>query len=244
MSEVLSPIILVGPTTVGKSDLACELADKTGGHLVNADRFYLYAGKTFMLGLGLKAGELEDDRPRSLYGHLDPMDAPLSPDEFLAVATGVIEGIHNNGGVAIVEGCNRSYNAALITYFGLRHAIGITWADKQGLAKKVDERISSLVNSGLYEETKEALNAGYGTAYPMRRGVFYRPAVDVLRGKLPASEGLTMMRQYTLDTAEVQDEYYSQVVDRRIAYERARTIETGKAILRHFERTALAGQRQ
>src|SRR5690242_512566 len=40
----LEPIYLAGPTAVGKSDIAVELALKVGGEIVGADAFQVYQG--------------------------------------------------------------------------------------------------------------------------------------------------------------------------------------------------------
>ena len=44
MSKTITtrPIVILGPTTVGKTDVAFELARRVGAEIINADKFYLY----------------------------------------------------------------------------------------------------------------------------------------------------------------------------------------------------------
>lgn len=176
-----SPLILVGPSTAGKSDVAKTIVDMTGGHYVNADRYYAFARPAFTLGLGLVPGELEDGRPRHLFGILDPFDAPLSPAEYLARAEREVDAIHAAGGLAVIEGCTRRYNTALIGRYGVDHAVGIRWGSEAELAAKLENRVQKAVDLGLYAETEAALDAGYAGTFPMTV-IPYRHTAQALHG--------------------------------------------------------------
>jgi tRNA A37 N6-isopentenylltransferase MiaA len=208
---LLSPLILVGATTSGKSAIAREIADRTEGHLVNSDKFFLYAGKVFMLGLGLDRGELDDGRQRHLYGHLQPMNEPLAPDKYLAEAIKTIDGIHQAGRVAIVEGCMRSYNEALISYYGIRHAIGITCEDKQTVLPLIQRRGDKLIAMGLYDEAEQVYKEGYAEAFPAREGFIYKPAIAALLGEISRREAQESMEQGGLELALAQDHTYTSM---------------------------------
>ena len=121
-----SPIILVGPTTAGKSDVAEAIADITDGTIITADRGYMYAKRDLLwLGLGLKPNELDDGRDRRLYGSLAPLAPPLEPAEYVERVQTEVDEIHSNDGVAVIEGCTRRYNMALMEHYGVNHALGI-----------------------------------------------------------------------------------------------------------------------
>src|SRR5688572_18473187 len=135
MPEILSPIIIVAPTTVGKSDIAASLNDQLPNvHRVNADKYGLYAdGDYFEVGFGLKPGELDTiDRPH-LYGSLIPSDSLPSPKAYGEMAWAEVQAIHALGGIAVVEGCSYRYNQALLRRFGTEHGINLTWANREGL---------------------------------------------------------------------------------------------------------------
>lgn len=236
MSEFASPIILAGPTAVGKTDIANELADRTDGHLITADKFYLYAGEFFMTGLGLEPGELEDGRSRHLYGCLEPTDPILPTEDYLAQAVDAIDAVHADGHVAIVEGCSYKYTTALIGYYGLGHAVDITWTDRSTLPQTVTRRIDSLVGMGLYEETEHALKAGYANTYPMS-SILYRPAIQVVRGAITHEEAVASMTVPWLQDAHKNDDLYAATVGlRRLVHDRSQVGPTVRAIENIFEK--------
>ncbi len=71
MSKILSdnkPILIAGPTASGKSTLAIEIAQKTGGAIINADALQIYQGWKV-----LTARPSADDLlqcPHYMYGHV------------------------------------------------------------------------------------------------------------------------------------------------------------------------------
>jgi tRNA A37 N6-isopentenylltransferase MiaA len=211
MSEIKSPIVLVGGTTTGKSAIAQELADMTGGHIVNADKFYLYAGEVFMLGLGMERTELYDNRPRHLYGHLDPLEQPLGTDAYVNEASKVVEEIHKLGKLAIIDGCIRSYTAALIGRFGVDHAVRINCPTNQDLTTYIRQRGDRLISLGLYEETERIYDLGFSHAFPAREGFIYRPAIAAIRGLISKTEARSRMEKAGLELAIAQNTTYESM---------------------------------
>jgi tRNA A37 N6-isopentenylltransferase MiaA len=181
--NVRSPLILVGPTTAGKSDVAAAISDMTGGTIITADRGYMYAKPDlFWLGLGLVPGELDDGRPRRLFGTLEPLDPPLDPTAYMETVRSEVDAIHALGGLAIIEGCTRRYNRELMRQYGLDHALGIFWPSATDLHGKLTRRVQAAVGMGMYEEVEAALDAGYGDAHPMTT-VPYIHSMNVLAGR-------------------------------------------------------------
>ena len=235
MPEVLSPIILMGATTMGKSDIGNEIADITNAEIVNADKFYLYAGKVFMLGLGLGRDELQDGRPRHLYGSLEPFDEPLAAEQYLAAATEVISEIHASGKPVIVDGCIRSYNAALVGHYGLNHAVGITCdnRDKQNWRTFIRRRGQQLIRMGLFDEAEYVEKEGYSDTFPVREGFIYKHAINAVKGVTTKEEAEELMISGGLDLAQAQDATYMSMPGlRHIVHDRKRADVTARSILR------------
>ena len=94
-------VIILGPTGVGKSDLALELADKTSGAIVNADSQQVYRYLDIGTGKPAKA-----ERERTAHFMIDVVD----PDEefnaalYRRLATQSIEEIRRREQKAIVCG--------------------------------------------------------------------------------------------------------------------------------------------
>src|SRR5258705_7667186 len=62
-------VLIAGPTASGKSALALELAQKTGGVIVNADSMQVY--RDLRVITARPTSEEEAQVPHRLYGHVD-----------------------------------------------------------------------------------------------------------------------------------------------------------------------------
>lgn len=75
------PVLISGPTASGKSALALEIADMTGGPVVNADALQVYADWRILTA---RPGEADLARaPHLLYGHVG-FEQPYSVGDWLA----------------------------------------------------------------------------------------------------------------------------------------------------------------
>jgi len=104
-------VALVGPTSVGKTATAIELALAFGGEVVSADSRYLYRG----MDIGTDKPTLEERRgvPHHLIDVLDPRD-DYSLALFQRDAQRAIEEIHARGRLPIVAGGTPLYLRALL----------------------------------------------------------------------------------------------------------------------------------
>ena len=103
-------MVLVGPTAVGKTAAAIELADRCGGEIVSADSRYLYRG----LDVGTaKPSPAERARvPHHLIDVTDP-DRPWSLAEYQQAAYVVIDGILARGHQPLLVGGTGQYVRAV-----------------------------------------------------------------------------------------------------------------------------------
>ncbi len=234
MPELRSPLVLAGPTTVGKSDVARELADRTQGVILNADKYYLYANRLFQIGLGLVPGELNDGRQRELYGVLSPETPLPSTEDFLSMTDAAVKRAHHMGQLAIIEGCSYRHNMALIHRYGAERSVSLTWADRDGVSARVDSRMRKLIALGLYEETQRALDAGYEHTYPMT-SMMYRPAIQVVRGVITKDEATTRIAENGMGNAMEHDELYASHTGlARFVHSRGHESRTANLILNHI----------
>ncbi|MEO1178065.1 MAG: tRNA (adenosine(37)-N6)-dimethylallyltransferase MiaA, partial [Pseudomonadota bacterium] len=74
------PVLVVGPTASGKSDLALAIAETQGGVIVNADASQVY--DCWRVITARPSSDDEARAPHALYGHL-PYDAPYSAGHWL-----------------------------------------------------------------------------------------------------------------------------------------------------------------
>lgn len=104
-------LVVVGPTAVGKSAVAIELAERMEGEIISADSRYLYRG----LDVGTAKPSLADRVrvPHHLIDIADP-DQPVSLAEYQEMAMSVIEGVNGRGRMPLLVGGSGQYVRAII----------------------------------------------------------------------------------------------------------------------------------
>ena len=118
MSQHISLIAVVGPTAVGKTALAIELAQRFDGEIVNADSRQVYVG----MDIGTAkptAGELRAARHHLI--DIRPPDAPLSLGEYLPLARQAISEVAEPGKLPILCGGTGQYAWALLEGWDVPH---------------------------------------------------------------------------------------------------------------------------
>lgn len=104
-------VVLVGPTSAGKTALAMALAERAGGEIVSADSQQVYRGMD--IGTG-KATAAERARvPHHVIDVVDP-DEDMTAARFAALADAAIADIAARGRPAIVAGGTGLYVRALL----------------------------------------------------------------------------------------------------------------------------------
>jgi tRNA A37 N6-isopentenylltransferase MiaA len=178
-------MLLTGPTTVGKSDVAQALAVADGYEMLPADKFYFYDHPGLAIGTGLADSSSTPGIERHLYGTLDVDSPPPSPSEYLRLVRETVSAIHARGERALIEGCSRSYSRALIEseLSPFQPVIGLEWKSVDGVIERIRRRVETFFELGLIEETESALAAGLSGTYVMRKSVIYRAVLDHLSGK-------------------------------------------------------------
>jgi tRNA dimethylallyltransferase len=103
-------ILIVGPTAVGKTDLAIQLAEKLNGEIVSADSRLFYRG----MDIGTAKPSLEERArvPHYLIDIVDP-DKTLSLAVFQEKAKNIIADIHARGKLPFLVGGTGQYVRAV-----------------------------------------------------------------------------------------------------------------------------------
>ena len=104
-------VAIVGPTAVGKSTAAVELARRVSGEIINADSRQVYRGMA--IGTGIPSEKERGGVPHHLYGISEP-DDDFSLGRFLDAAKCAIDDIHGKGRTPIIVGGTGQYVWALI----------------------------------------------------------------------------------------------------------------------------------
>lgn len=109
--EKAKVIIIGGPTAVGKTKTAIELAKRLNGEVISADSMQIYKG----MDIGSAKPDMAE-REGIVHHLLDVADPkePFSVSDFKGLAEAAIDDIHSRGKVAIVAGGTGLYVNALL----------------------------------------------------------------------------------------------------------------------------------
>jgi len=104
------PIIIAGPTGVGKTSFAAELARRFGGEILGVDAFQVYRGLEILTAQPSTA--LCSEIPHHLIGILDPAE-PFDAARFVALAREALADAQSRGHLPILAGGSGLYLKAL-----------------------------------------------------------------------------------------------------------------------------------
>jgi tRNA dimethylallyltransferase len=140
-------LIILGPTAVGKSNLAIELAKKLDGEIISADSMQVYFGMD--IGTAKPSREELEEVPHHLINIIPP-DKNWSVSDFVTNARGIIEDIVKREKLPIVVGGTGLYLNALIEGY----AFPIIEANKD-IRERLEGEARSFGSLHLYERLKK-----------------------------------------------------------------------------------------
>src|SRR5471032_2255863 len=97
----LSPFFIVGPTAVGKSDIAAEVAARCSGEIIGSDAFQIYEGMPILTAK--PTADILKKTPHHLIGVV-PLAQSFDVAQYLSAATRCVEDISARGKLPIVVG--------------------------------------------------------------------------------------------------------------------------------------------
>lgn len=104
-------IVILGPTAVGKTGLAIELAQIIGGEIINADSRQIY--RYMDIGTAKPTPQQRRQVPHHLLDMVDP-DETLSLAQYQQMAYAAIEAIHERARVPVLVGGTGQYITAVV----------------------------------------------------------------------------------------------------------------------------------
>jgi tRNA dimethylallyltransferase len=148
MRKMKPVIILMGPTAVGKSSVAVELASDLGSDIISADSRQIYRG----MDIGTAKPDLAE-RKRVAHHLIDVVkpDEMFSAGRFKTMADAIITRLHQEGQVPVIVGGTGLYVKALV--YGLWQGAQAEW----DLRKKLREK-EKLHGSGYLHEMLQAVD--------------------------------------------------------------------------------------
>ena len=145
--EINKVLIILGPTAVGKSKLAIELAKKLNGEIISADSMQVYFGMD--IGTAKPSKEELEEIPHHLINIVAP-DKNWSVSDFVSNAKNIIEDIIKRGKLPIIVGGTGLYLNALIQGY----AFPIIEANK-AIRERLEGEAKAFGSPHLYEKLKK-----------------------------------------------------------------------------------------
>ncbi len=139
-------VAIVGPTAVGKSEVALALAERLHGEIVSADSRQIYRGMD--IGTAKPTPEERARVPHHLIDVTDP-DRPLTLAEYQRMAYAAIEDIHRRGRLPFLVGGTGLYVWAVVEGWEIPPA-----PPDPELRRALEERARREGPQALYEELR------------------------------------------------------------------------------------------
>ena len=140
-------VVIAGPTAVGKSDIAVELALRFNGEIISADSVQLY--KYFNIGAAKLTNEEQKGIPHHLFDILEP-DQPFSVADYQKLARKKIQEINERGKLPFLVGGTGLYIQAVIDPFEFPETTG-----HEEIRKKLREIWSQGGKEELYQRLQK-----------------------------------------------------------------------------------------
>lgn len=140
----MKAVCILGPTAVGKSDVAVEAARRFRGEIVNADSMQVF--HSLDVGTGMPTGEMFKVVPHHLFRYLAPDQEPDAA-RWARQAAKAMEGIHDGGLVPFVVGGTFFWVRAL--FEGLSNIPRIPDAVRKKLSTARDESSTGALHARL-----------------------------------------------------------------------------------------------
>lgn len=191
-------LFLVGPTAVGKTAVAVELALRVGGEIVSADSMQVYRGLDLITAKPTRAQR--DRVPHHLIDILDPEER-FDASQYSRLARDAIAGICRRGRMPVVVGGSGMYMRALAD--GLFNGPGRDEAIRARLEKEADEKGLRI----LYERLRKADPAASAAIHPNDRRRIIR-ALEILHAS--GSQPSSLRMQWHGGGAEADGAWFSE----------------------------------
>ncbi|MDO8558602.1 MAG: isopentenyl transferase family protein [bacterium] len=205
-------IVIIGPTGVGKTAVAFELARRAGnGEVINLDTTFLF--RHFPIGTGLADALKEKGVKKHLYELLEPDEAVIPAATYAGMVRDTCAKILLGEGLPIIEGGSTTFFPALFDLNSeakfCQSLIGLTPAPGFDLKENIIRRVNAMLEKGLLDEIREGLKK-YRDSFIMKTAYCTTPLVPYLEGSVTLEQAKEKIVQGCLVYAERQLNVFRQ----------------------------------
>ncbi len=204
-------LIIIGPTCVGKTSVAFEVARRMGGEVINLDKMFLF--RHFPISSGLADTQKERDVKKYLYELLEPDEPIIPPMKYVEMIKDKINIILAKGRLPIIEGGSTTYAPLLLeenkksSFCSL--VIGLKFPPSFDVRKKILQRVDLSINEGLISEVESNLVV-YRNTFIMQNAYFVVPIVKYLDKKISLKSAKEEIADLCVNYVQVQMELFEK----------------------------------
>lgn len=204
-------IAIIGPTGVGKTAVAFEIARSIGGEVVNLDKIYTF--KNFPISSGLSETIKEKRVKRHLYEFLEPNQEIISPIDYAKMIHAACLQISSKKKSFIIEGGSTAYFPSFYENNKKNHfckiIVGLKFSTAFDIRKKMIRRIEAALKEGILEEVKEGMTK-YKDSLIMNDAHFVVPLVKYLKEEISLDRAKDEIVDRCLEYVEKQMTLFDQ----------------------------------
>lgn len=210
-------VIITGPTTVGKTEIAIRLARRLGGEIINCDEPFLYS--FFKIGSARSSSFEDSGVARHLYGIVG-YDDFLADEQYVEMVESLVPEILSRGRLPIIEGCSYPHVAALTKCnerrgrsFYYSPAIGLRLSANVNLLEKIRRRLDHMIEEGLLDEIRSALENGLKESYAYGIIGIYKPLIRYVDGEMSIEEAKEEVLKTGINISQMQLKDFEKMAD-------------------------------
>ena len=184
------PVIILGPTTVGKTEVAFGLARRLNAAVINADKFYLYDALPEVTGQS--DADQYPDITSLLYGRLQPDEALWTQNRYRAELRSCLAEAAERNQQVVVEGCSNALVRVAIETLNARATceaeqpliIGLQWKHPAQLPTDCEQRAGRMFAAGMPRSFDQACRERMQETYLLRKCFAREPLLALQRGAI------------------------------------------------------------
>ncbi|MDD4815781.1 MAG: tRNA (adenosine(37)-N6)-dimethylallyltransferase MiaA [Clostridia bacterium] len=211
-------MIILGPTAVGKSEVALACAKALNGEIISADSMQIY--KKLNIGTAKTLKTEMQEIPHHLID-IKNFKQSYNVWEFVNDCKKLVDKIIKNNKVPILVGGTNLYINALIknydfanetnkkedmyqSEFPITYSLYALNMPRDLLYEKINKRVDIMLENGLLEEIKNLKKQGLSVDLQAGKSIGYRELLQFLDGKISYENAIDKIKQHSRNYAKRQ----------------------------------------
>lgn len=211
-------IIILGPTAVGKSDVAVAVAKALNGEIISADSMQIY--KELNIGTA-KPSETEKQNIPHYLVDIKSFKESYNVWQFTNDCKKIIDKIIKNKKIPIIVGGTNLYIKALVdnyefadqnnkneekykNEFEFKFSLYALNMPRDLLYEKINKRVDMMLERGFADEVKTLKKMGLTTNFQSGKSIGYKELLQYLSGELSYEDAIDKIKQHTRNYAKRQ----------------------------------------